>query len=290
MDPKVKLILLSTIISIVTFFLSTIGVINADWSTLDYIRDQWINILDSNHTLLDLLSLFLGNTIFNLLVITVMRSYISVRKSDITRALLTVETIAVNALVLLKFILVVRYGTDAFPVLSFFVWIYLVLGLGLSAMQLYIVAQIYQSWINGFEYVQVAQLDPEQETTPPVPRVSWSRLFGLLKPDAWLLAIGMTALAVNSITSLVYLSYCIHHQAVPYFFGRVVDIVSSVDGSPQDLTDIVGMLFVVFIVGGVTGFIRAYAFTLQGYLIVKRLRCEVFRAIVLQVFYLYAFL
>lgn len=131
----------------------------------------------------------------------------------------------------------------------------------------------YAEWVQGFEYTQVAAESFQAEQPPvPTPRVSWARLLGLLKPDALIIIVGMFALAINSVAQL----------AIPYYFGQVVDVMSSKEGAIEKLTDIVIKLFLVFILGGVSGYVRSYMFNLSGYLIVKRLRCEVFQAIILQ--------
>ncbi|KAJ1544896.1 Multidrug resistance protein 1, partial [Nowakowskiella sp. JEL0078] len=242
------------------------------------------------HTsLIELLSFHLKNTTMDILVITLLKfSILSVtlnylqksvdlRKSYLSRLFIYVLLIASASFLVWKSLIFISEGCAGAPASPIFVWILVVVNLIMSVSELGIALRYSKSVLESMEYVPVMESDEEslienEESvkTPKLSTIPWKRLFLLVKDDWGLMSLGMVFLFVSSVTNLV----------VPWAFGEVVDIVNGND--PSKLVKLLMILFAVFFVGGIAGFLRALCITITGYNIVKRLRTEVFRSIIYQ--------
>lgn len=68
----------------------------------------------------------------------------------------------------------------------------------------------------------------------------------------------------------------------PYYFGKVIDAAVNDHGDKHLLGREVIILGIIYIVGSVASFLRAWLFTLAGQRLVAGLRTDVFRAIIRQ--------
>eukprot|EP01006_Ploeotia_vitrea_P022679 TRINITY_DN55085_c0_g1_i1.p1 TRINITY_DN55085_c0_g1~~TRINITY_DN55085_c0_g1_i1.p1 ORF type:complete len:672 (+),score=33.48 TRINITY_DN55085_c0_g1_i1:556-2571(+) len=98
------------------------------------------------------------------------------------------------------------------------------------------------------------------------------RLLGLARGERHLLATGTFLLFISSLCSL----------AMPFFFGKVVNAVTSTDHAKEKLTEAILTLMGIFAVGSLASFGRAWCFTLSGQRLVARVRSDLFFAIVRQ--------
>ncbi|KAJ3068418.1 ATP-binding cassette sub- B member 9, partial [Quaeritorhiza haematococci] len=205
-------------------------------------------------------------------------------------------------------------GTKTFPVSSFFVYGLIFLSLLFTFIELVVALRYTRDFVRvSGEYVAVptnpgaegrvggdstsasgsnvggAEGEGKEKKDPvKFSKVPWKRLWGLLRPDLNMIIVGLLALTIGTMTGL----------AIPFYFGKVVDAVGShiltihlalnTSPSPTEpptielLTNVVSVLFAIFALGGLSSFIRNYAFTITGYRIVRRLRIMVFRSIIVQ--------
>jgi len=114
----------------------------------------------------------------------------------------------------------------------------------------------------------------EEEEKSKKRKASLKRLFALALPEWFNLTLAMIALLLNSATTLV----------VPLVLGAVVGALdpSSGDNAMTQLNQSVVFLVILFAVGSVFAFIRAWLFTLVGQRIVARLRTSLFDAVISQ--------
>lgn len=116
-----------------------------------------------------------------------------------------------------------------------------------------------------------APVDPEVGASAPlVPRAkpqhsSLKRVISLAKPEVGILVIATIALFVATAATV----------AIPQFFGQMIDDISNTHNIAH-LNRTLVLLAIVFSVGAVATFIRAYCFTVTGEKIVARLRTQLF--------------
>ncbi|XP_030244972.1 ATP-binding cassette sub-family B member 10, mitochondrial [Drosophila navojoa] len=103
-----------------------------------------------------------------------------------------------------------------------------------------------------------------------------SRLLHMMKEEKWVLLMGLGCLVISSAITM----------SVPYFLGKVIDIVFNKDGMDESavtsLRDYSKMLLVVFIIGGLANFSRVYLFGTATLRIVRRLRSNLYRSVLMQ--------
>ncbi|EGI70691.1 ATP-binding cassette sub-family B member 10, mitochondrial [Acromyrmex echinatior] len=93
----------------------------------------------------------------------------------------------------------------------------------------------------------------------------------LAAPEKWTL---MKAIALLLVSSSVTM-------AVPFCFGKVIDVVNTVEktGMKENLNQLTLALFVVFLIGGVSNFGRVYLMSTAGHRITQSLRKQAYAAI-----------
>ncbi|KYN09630.1 ATP-binding cassette sub-family B member 10, mitochondrial [Trachymyrmex cornetzi] len=96
----------------------------------------------------------------------------------------------------------------------------------------------------------------------------------LAAPEKWTL---MKAIALLLVSSSVTM-------AVPFCFGKVIDVVNTVEktGMKENLNQLTLALFVVFLIGGVSNFGRVYLMSTAGHRITQSLRKQAYAAILQQ--------
>lgn len=96
----------------------------------------------------------------------------------------------------------------------------------------------------------------------------------LAAPEKWTL---MQAIALLLVSSSVTM-------AVPFCFGKVIDVINSVEKTnmKENLNRLTLALFVVFLIGGVSNFGRVYLMSTAGYRITQSLRKQAYAAILRQ--------
>lgn len=96
----------------------------------------------------------------------------------------------------------------------------------------------------------------------------------LAVPEKWTL---MKAIALLLVSSSVTM-------AVPFCFGKVIDVVNTVEktGMKENLNQLTLALFVVFLIGGVSNFGRVYLMSTAGHRITQSLRKQAYAAILQQ--------
>jgi ABC-type bacteriocin/lantibiotic exporter with double-glycine peptidase domain len=98
-------------------------------------------------------------------------------------------------------------------------------------------------------------------------QIKW--LLTLAKAEIWLLILGSIMLIVSSAANLV----------IPQYIGAMID---SVTQEEDYLGRMVLTLFIVVLIMGITGAIRAYCYQVAGERVVARLRKTLFETIVVQ--------
>ncbi|XP_063448841.1 ABC transporter B family member 1-like [Mytilus trossulus] len=114
---------------------------------------------------------------------------------------------------------------------------------------------------------QGVEIDKEGKTIPK--KVSLQRLFLLAKPEWGFIAGGTIALVGSSGSQM----------AAPLFFGKVVDAAQT---DMAELTRLVIILVIIYVVGSIFAFFRSWLFTLAGQSFVSRLRKKLFAQIIEQ--------
>ena len=96
----------------------------------------------------------------------------------------------------------------------------------------------------------------------------------LAAPEKWTL---MKAIALLLVSSSVTM-------AVPFCFGKVIDVVNTVEkiGMKENLNQLTLALVVVFLIGGVSNFGRVYLMSTAGHRITQSLRRQAYAAILQQ--------
>jgi len=96
----------------------------------------------------------------------------------------------------------------------------------------------------------------------------------LAAPEKWTL---MKAIALLLVSSSVTM-------AVPFCFGKVIDVVNTVEKTnmKENLNRLTLALFVVFLIGGVSNFGRVYLMSTAGHRITQSLRKQAYAAILQQ--------
>ncbi|XP_062139294.1 ATP-binding cassette sub-family B member 10, mitochondrial isoform X1 [Drosophila sulfurigaster albostrigata] len=104
----------------------------------------------------------------------------------------------------------------------------------------------------------------------------YMRLYNLIKTEKWVLLVGLICLVVSSAITM----------CVPYFIGKVVDVVfnkNALDSAAMNkLREYSVMLFWIFALGGFANFARVYLFGSASLRIVRRLRSNLYRSMLLQ--------
>ncbi|XP_017850842.1 ATP-binding cassette sub-family B member 10, mitochondrial isoform X2 [Drosophila busckii] len=107
-------------------------------------------------------------------------------------------------------------------------------------------------------------------------RSNYTRLMSLMKTEKWTLLAGILCLVVSSVITMT----------VPWFIGKVVDTIfkKHVEQSSNmaRLREYSLMLFWVFVLGGVANFARVYFFGTASLRIVKRLRSNLYRSMLMK--------
>ncbi|KAL7744549.1 hypothetical protein ACLKA6_017068 [Drosophila palustris] len=106
-------------------------------------------------------------------------------------------------------------------------------------------------------------------------RTEYKRLYNLLKTERWVLLAGLVCLVVSSSITMT----------IPYFMGRVIDVVfrrSADDAAMNRLREYSVMLFWIFALGGFANFARVYLFGSASLRIVRRLRANLYKSMLLQ--------
>ncbi|KAM8719981.1 hypothetical protein ACLKA7_006097 [Drosophila subpalustris] len=106
-------------------------------------------------------------------------------------------------------------------------------------------------------------------------RTEYKRLYNLLKTERWVLLAGLLCLVVSSSITMT----------IPYFMGRVIDVVfrrSADDAAMNRLREYSVMLFWIFALGGFANFARVYLFGSASLRIVRRLRANLYKSMLLQ--------
>ncbi|KYN35223.1 ATP-binding cassette sub-family B member 10, mitochondrial [Trachymyrmex septentrionalis] len=121
----------------------------------------------------------------------------------------------------------------------------------------------------------------QSETSVPVVRTIKTKrrselktLILLAAPEKWTL---MKAIALLLVSSSVTM-------AVPFCFGKVIDVVNTVEqtGMKENLNQLTLALFVVFLIGGMSNFGRVYLMSTAGHRITQSLRKQAYAAILQQ--------
>lgn len=96
----------------------------------------------------------------------------------------------------------------------------------------------------------------------------------LAAPEKWTL---MKAIALLLVSSSVTM-------AVPFCFGKVIDVVNTVEKTnmKENLNRLTLALFVIFLIGGVSNFGRVYLMSTAGHRITQSLRKQAYAAILQQ--------
>lgn len=99
-------------------------------------------------------------------------------------------------------------------------------------------------------------------------------LIVLAVPEKWTL---MKAIALLLVSSSVTM-------AVPFCFGKVIDIINSAEKADmkENLNRLTLALFVIFLVGGVSNFGRVYLMSTAGHRVTQSLRKQAYAAILRQ--------
>jgi len=114
---------------------------------------------------------------------------------------------------------------------------------------------------------------PKEQAKPlSLLKGDWKRLFGLAKPEWPLLAIGTIALFVGSAIFLV----------IPAAAGVIVNVVVGQGDQNYSVNMVVLFLFLIFVAGSISTFIRGTCFTLAGERVVARMRKDLFSSLVKQ--------
>ncbi|XP_018060258.1 PREDICTED: ATP-binding cassette sub-family B member 10, mitochondrial [Atta colombica] len=119
----------------------------------------------------------------------------------------------------------------------------------------------------------------QSDTSVPVvhavkKRSELKTLILLAAPEKWTL---MKAIALLLVSSSVTM-------AVPFCFGKVIDVVNTVEktGMKENLNQLTLALVVVFLIGGVSNFGRVYLMSTAGHRITQSLRKQAYAAILQQ--------
>lgn len=96
----------------------------------------------------------------------------------------------------------------------------------------------------------------------------------LAAPEKWTLVKAIAFLLVSSSVTM----------AVPFCFGKVIDIVNTTEKTnmQENLNRLTLTLFVVFLIGGVSNFSRVYLMSTAGHRITQSLRKQAYAAILRQ--------
>ncbi|MEQ1565603.1 MAG: ABC transporter transmembrane domain-containing protein [Myxococcota bacterium] len=100
---------------------------------------------------------------------------------------------------------------------------------------------------------------------------TWTRLWGLARPELPILAVATVALGVSSAMNLIY----------PVAVQRMVDAISG-KGDWIGFNTTAGGLVVLFFIQAVFSMVRAWLFTVAGERVVARLRNDLYRAVLAQ--------
>ncbi|TPX31394.1 hypothetical protein SmJEL517_g05260 [Synchytrium microbalum] len=296
--PVPKAFKLATQFLTLDTFLTTIGFVFAGFeaeavkNNLDFIDFIRRSFIEWDSSIADLVLLSVARTVLVLIIGTALRRYPTARKLYAWRLAIYAVLALSTGFVILKLVQVIQTSgsSDKWIVTPGFMYTGVGAQLIFSLIEFGGALQFTKAWVLALDYKPI----PNEDGTPnssrrgsnssrrgskidlPEPRrpIPWTRLLGLLAPDWYLMSIGMLMLLFNSATSLV----------VPYYVGLVVDLVSKAMGShiPDELGTYMLELFFIFMLGGLTGMLRSYAFTVTGYNVVKRLRVNVFGAIIRQ--------
>lgn len=115
---------------------------------------------------------------------------------------------------------------------------------------------------------------PIVHTVKAKKRSELKTLILLAAPEKWTL---MKAIALLLVSSSVTM-------AVPFCFGKVIDVVNTVEKTDmkENLNRLTLALFVVFLIGGVSNFGRVYMMSTVGHRITQSLRKQAYAAILQQ--------
>lgn len=134
-----------------------------------------------------------------------------------------------------------------------FEWTAIVLGvfMAFTVIQISVAVPFLGMWLKALErdLGDAVPPTPRETEDDAEPEIKWRiiyRQLGLLKPDIWILLIGFTALVLNSLSQL----------AIPWLIGRVVDAAVFSGRDPDGLHNRLYYLATIFVLGGITGFIR----------------------------------
>ncbi|KAH6568556.1 hypothetical protein BASA62_005353 [Batrachochytrium salamandrivorans] len=250
-----------------------------------YLYDSIVNALAWDHSLFDLALLSIGRALVTLTFAMTARKYVLVRNSAIAAITLQCFAATTVAITAAKLILLAFAPVSHIPLPRSVIIVVVISALALAAAETTWLIGHTDAWTKQLAYVALSRSDTAEPaisgaaagsdanaSSMPSQRIRWHELASLMYPDRMLLAFGLIALLLNSATIL----------AMPYFFGKVVDAVSTPKDSMVFMRQIMIELVIVFFLSGITGFARSLAFTLPGYRIVKRIRCRVFQAITMQ--------
>jgi len=99
-------------------------------------------------------------------------------------------------------------------------------------------------------------------------------LITLAIPEKWTLTKAIALLLVSSSVTM----------AVPFCFGKVIDIINSAEKTnmKENLNHLTLALFVIFLIGGMSNFGRVYLMSTAGHRITQSLRKQAYAAILRQ--------
>ncbi|EDW66259.1 ATP-binding cassette sub-family B member 10, mitochondrial [Drosophila virilis] len=115
-----------------------------------------------------------------------------------------------------------------------------------------------------------------QQSLIKLAKSEYRHLLHLVKNEKWSILFGLSCLIISSGITM----------SIPFFLGKVIDIVFNKEGldapALQDLRDYIMTLFWIFVIGGFANFARVYMFGSAALRIVRRLRSDLYRAMLMQ--------
>ncbi|KAL0104920.1 hypothetical protein PUN28_016518 [Cardiocondyla obscurior] len=128
--------------------------------------------------------------------------------------------------------------------------------------------------LRQYATVQRSKLTPAVHVVKGKKRSELKTLLLLASPEKWTLIKAIALLLVSSTVTM----------AVPFCFGKVIDIVNTVEKAnmKENLSRLTLVLLVVFLVGGISNFGRVYLISTAGHRITQSLRKQAYAAILQQ--------
>ncbi|KAI8814949.1 hypothetical protein BJ742DRAFT_766150 [Cladochytrium replicatum] len=270
LDPASRIVQFDALLTTTIFLVS--GVAASDYGT--YLGSAFAHIFDPSSTTADLAVL----SILKFVVFTV------------TAAVPTqIVSIAFVAAVSLKIVALVLFSKpEEIDLPPFLVWAIVIVAATFAVLEAFMAVRNFEGWIVQLSTTAVPKTDlesgAETETAEDAEKkekekgelealkqpIPWKRLGTMLYPEWWIIFSGLVSLLITTLFNL----------AIPSFFGRVIDLVSSGVGDKEALSMLIIQMVALVLFGAVVSAARSLAFTLTGYRIVRRLRSELFYAIV----------